>query len=79
MAVRGCDREVVLDHALRAADEGWRVEMGWFLSAETIQRLTETIGTDPPSRIRPLLPKLPGVRYEEVQFFLKCRSSTSSG
>ncbi|HEV3339436.1 MAG TPA: RecQ family ATP-dependent DNA helicase [Pirellulales bacterium] len=74
MAVRGCDREVVLDHALRAADEGWQVEMSWFLSAETIERLTEAIGANPPSRIRPLLPKLPGVRYEEVQFFLKCRS-----
>ena len=77
MAVRGCEREVVLDHALRAAEEGWRVEMHWLLSAETIERLTETIGTSAPSRIRPLLPKLPGVRYEEVQFFLKCRSAAN--
>jgi ATP-dependent DNA helicase RecQ len=79
MVVRGCERDIVLDHALRAADEGWRVEMSWLLSAETIQRLTEAIGTSAPSRIRPLLPKLPGVRYEEVQFFLKCRSPADAG
>ncbi|HWB09596.1 MAG TPA: RecQ family ATP-dependent DNA helicase [Pirellulales bacterium] len=79
MAVRGCDREVVLDHALRAADEGRPVEMTWFLSAEMIERLTEAIGTNPPGRIRPLLSKLPGVRYEEVQFFLKCRSAAKNG
>jgi ATP-dependent DNA helicase RecQ len=78
MAVRGCEREVVLDHALRAADEGRTVEMRWFLSAEMIERLTEAIGTNPPARIRPLLSKLPGLRYEEVQFFLKCRSTANN-
>jgi hypothetical protein len=78
MVVRGCEREVVLDHALRAADAGWPVELSWFLSAEAIQMLTDTIGAEPPGRIRPLLAKLPGVRYEEVQFFLKCRSITAT-
>ena len=75
MAVRGCERDVVLDHALRAAEAGWQVEMSWLLSADAIDRLNQVIGPEPPTRIRPLLGKLPGVRYEEVQFFLKCRSA----
>jgi ATP-dependent DNA helicase RecQ len=73
MAIRGCDREVVLDHALRAAEAGWQVDVSWLLSAETVAQIAEVIGPAPPPRIRPLLAKLPGVRYEEVQFFLKCR------
>jgi ATP-dependent DNA helicase RecQ len=75
-AVRGYEREVLLDHALRAADAGWQVDPHWFLSADVIQQLTDTIGNGEPERIRPLLAKLPGVRYEEVQLFLKCRAKS---
>ena len=75
MAVRGCEREVVLDHALRSVESGWSVEPRWFLSGEALSALAEVIGPDEPARIRPLLPRLPaGTRYEEVQLFLKCRS-----
>ncbi len=76
MAIRGCERDVVLDHALRAADSGWAVEAGWLLSGEALTRLEEVIGPDEPDRIRPLLTRLPGLRYEEVQLFLKCRRAT---
>ena len=75
MAIRGCERDLVLDHALRAADSGWTVEAGWLLSGEVLARLAEVIGPDEPERIRPLLARLPGVRYEEVQLFLKCRGA----
>jgi len=76
MAIRGLEREVVLDHALRAADAGWTVDPGWFLSAESLQALAAVIGPETPERIRPLLSQLPaGTRYEEVQLFLKCRSA----
>jgi hypothetical protein len=76
MAIRGCEREVVLDHALRSADAGWQVEPRWFFSSELLNTLTELIGPNDPTRIRPLLSRLPaGIRYEEVQLFLKCRSA----
>jgi len=76
MAIRGLEREVVLDHALRAADAGWTVDPGWFLSPENLQALAAVIGPETPERIRPLLSQLPaGTRYEEVQLFLKCRSA----
>jgi ATP-dependent DNA helicase RecQ len=75
MVIRGCERDVVLDHALRAAEAGWPVEIKWFLAVDAIALLADIIGPQPPSRIRPLLAKLPGVRYEEVQLYLKCRAA----
>jgi ATP-dependent DNA helicase RecQ len=78
MAIRSLEREVVLDHALRAIDSGWRVEASWFLSEEELTALERVIGSAEPQRIRPLLSQLPaGVRYENVQLFLKCRRSTA--
>jgi hypothetical protein len=80
MAIRGLEREVVLDHALRAADAGWTVDPGWFLSPESLQALGAVIGPETPERIRPLLAQLPaGTRYEEVQLFLKCRAAALRG
>ncbi|HJT35758.1 MAG TPA: RecQ family ATP-dependent DNA helicase [Pirellulales bacterium] len=73
MCIRGCERDVVLDHVLRAADSGWAVEAGWLLPGEVLARLAEVIGPEEPESIRRLLARLPGVRYEEVQLFLKCR------
>ncbi len=72
--IRGLEPEVVLDHALRAAEEGHAVQLAWFLTADDIAKLQEVIGADPPERIRPLLAKLPKhLRYEHVQLFLRCR------
>ncbi|HUY34682.1 MAG TPA: RecQ family ATP-dependent DNA helicase [Pirellulales bacterium] len=79
MAIRGCEREVVLDHALRSVESGWIVDSSWFLSTEALRTLAEVIGPDEPARIRPLLSRLPaGIRYEEVQLFLKCRSGAKN-
>ncbi|MGH7136057.1 MAG: RQC domain-containing protein, partial [Pirellulales bacterium] len=74
MEVRGYDREVVFDHIVRAADEGCAVDMRWLLSQEAIEKLAQVIGPDEPASIRALLAKLPGLRYEEVQLYLKCRA-----
>jgi hypothetical protein len=74
MAIRGLAADVVLDHALRAADCGWPVQADWFLTPGLIGRLEKLIGNEPPARIRPLLARLPsGTRYEHVQLYLKCR------
>lgn len=77
MQIRGLAREVVLDHALRALESGWRVEVGWFLSPHVCEAIARVIGDTAPLRIRPLMAKLPaGIRYEEVQLFLKCRADS---
>ncbi|MBL8829337.1 MAG: helix-turn-helix domain-containing protein, partial [Planctomycetaceae bacterium] len=76
MAIRSLDRELILDHALRAIDAGWPVDASWFLSAEQIATFAQVIGPKEPTRIRPLLEQLPrGTRYEDVQLYLKCRQS----
>ena len=73
-AIRGIDRDVVLDHALCAIDSGWPVDVALLLSPELRVRLDALIGHQRPERIRPLLTRLPnGTRYEEVQLYLKCR------
>ena len=79
-AIRGMAADVVLDHALRAIDNGWAVEVGWLLPSDLVSRLEKLIGDREPERIRPLLAKLPrGTRYEEVQLFLKCRFPPPTG
>jgi ATP-dependent DNA helicase RecQ len=73
-AARGLAEEVVLDHALRAAEGGLSIDALWFLSAEQIATIRNVVGGTPPERIRPLLSKLPrGTRYEHVQLVLKSR------
>ncbi len=78
-AIRSLTSEVVLDHALRAADSGWPIDAHWFLSAEEIATIRAVVGAAPPSRIRPLLDKLPrGTRYEVVQLVVKSQPSAPS-
>jgi ATP-dependent DNA helicase RecQ len=77
-AIRGLSGDVVLDHALRAADSGLPIQSDWFLTPSLIGRLHKLIGDEPPERIRPLLARLPaGTRYEHVQLYLKCRSQSA--
>jgi ATP-dependent DNA helicase RecQ len=72
--IRGVEEDVVLDHALRAVEAGWRVRAEWFLTPELTEALQQVIGPADPARIRPLLSQLPvGTRYNQVQWFLACR------
>lgn len=76
MAARQIDREALLDHLLRAVEEGWPVKAEWCLGPALLAALEKVVCDGEPERIRPLLPELPGgTRYEEVQLFLKCRRS----
>ncbi len=78
MAIRGIQRETVLDHALRAIDEGLPVRAEWCLSEEVLASMTIVDGFQEPVRIGALLPQLPaGTLYEEVQLYLKCRQQGS--
>ncbi len=73
-AIRGVATEVVLDHALRAADAGHAIDARWFLDAALIAEIERVVGPGVPTRIRQLLQQLPrGTRYEEVQLVLKSR------
>ena len=73
-AIRSISIDVVLDHALRAADAGLEVDARWFLADDTIATISRVVGPVAPQRIRPLLSQLPrGTRYEEVQLVLKSR------
>ena len=48
-AIRSLSAEVVLDHALRAADAGLQVDASWFLSRELIGQIDQVIGPGSPS------------------------------
>lgn len=73
-AIRQIDEEVVLDHALRAAEAGWTVAPQWVIPPDRLAAIAALIGSDRPQRIRPLLAQLPRqTRYEEVLLYLKTR------
>jgi ATP-dependent DNA helicase RecQ len=72
--IRSLSEDVVLDHALRAADNGHPIDARWFLTAQQIDAIRAVVGEGTPPRIRPLLERLPrGTRYEHVQLVLKSR------
>jgi len=79
-AIRGIDRETMLDHVLRALDDGRPVRAEWCLSAELLTALEAAVGPDEPARIRPLLAQLPaGTRDAEVRLYLRCRPGALEG
>jgi uncharacterized protein YpbB len=77
--IRGLSPEGVIDHALRAVEQGLAVDIDWFLSREQIAAIETVVGREPPERIRPLLAKLPKeIRYEHIQLFLRCRLNVAA-
>jgi ATP-dependent DNA helicase RecQ len=78
--IRGISRDTVLDHLLRALEEGLPVRAEWCLGPQLLRALEREIGPEPRPAIRPLLARLPtGSRHAEVQLFLKCRQRASEG
>jgi ATP-dependent DNA helicase RecQ len=74
MAIRGVSRQVVIDHALQACEEGRIVRAEWCLSGDLIAAIEGLVGQDSPKQPATLLSGLPpGTRYEELTLFLKCR------
>jgi hypothetical protein len=77
--IRGLSEEVVLDHALRAADSGCGVDASWFMPPALVERIEQVIGPGTPTRLRTLLERLPhGTRYEHVQLVLKARRGATA-
>jgi ATP-dependent DNA helicase RecQ len=77
-AIRSLSRDVVLDHALRAADGGLEIDAAWFLAPDLVAQIRQVTGEGVPGRIRMLLEKLPrGTRYEDVQLVVKSHREAS--
>lgn len=75
-AIRRISEESLLDHLLRAAREGLKVDPRWILKGEQWQQLTALFGDAPATEIQPLLSQLPeGLRYRDVQFYLLTREN----
>ena len=73
--IRGIDEATVLDHLLRAAEDGLEIRAEWFLVPHQLAVLDRMIGSAPPRRLRPLLEELPpDIRSEHLQLYLRCRS-----
>jgi ATP-dependent DNA helicase RecQ len=79
-AIRGISREIMLDHAARAVENGLVVRAEWLITPKTLDAMQSTIGPEPQPQIRSLLEQLPpGTTYEEIELFLKCRRQASPG
>jgi ATP-dependent DNA helicase RecQ len=73
-AIRRISEEILLDHLLRAARDGLKVDPRWILTLEQWQQLKALFGDSPAAEIQPLLSQLPeGLRYRDVQFYLLTR------
>jgi hypothetical protein len=76
-AIRRLQPDEVLDHALRAAEDGLHVDCHWLLSSIQLGTLKELVDSQPPQRRYDLVAQLPkGLRSEHLLLYLKCRSST---
>lgn len=78
-AIRGVSREVVVDHLLRALDDGLPVRAEWCLSADALAAIESAIGPEPSSELGRLWSQVPGIPYAEVELFVKCRGQRSGG
>jgi len=73
-AIRGLPEEAILDHALRAAENGLPVPLTRLLSSSQLSALEQVVASHPPHRLHCLLAELPaGLRGEHLQLYLKCR------
>ena len=77
-AIRGLERKIVIDHALRAVDSGWTVRAEWCFSSAALAVLREAVGDGSHEQIRPLMAQLPdNFRYEDVKLYIQCRDGRS--
>jgi ATP-dependent DNA helicase RecQ len=73
--IRGLQRRVILEHAIRALDDGWPVHSELCLSRELIAALDGMQWSGDAAEARSIPPDLlPGTTQQEVDLFLKCRA-----
>ena len=77
-AIRYTQFDTILDHLLRAMEEGLEVDPHWILPTEKLRILDEFLGDTHPRPANPILHKLPvELSQDELQFYLKCRQTSS--
>ena len=78
--IRGLQRRVILEHAIRALDDGWPVRSESCLSRELIAALDGVQWSGDAAEARSIPPDLPpGTTQQEVGLFLKCRAQRPVG
>jgi ATP-dependent DNA helicase RecQ len=77
-AIRYTQFDTILDHLLRAMEEGLEVDPHWILPAEKLRILDEFLRDTHPRSPNPILHKLPvELSQAELQLYLKCRQTSS--
>ena len=80
MAVRNIDRETVLEHAVRAAEEGLRMDPRRCVSPEALEEIDASVNAVNRDEIESIVPRLSerfGAR--EVRLYLACRAVREDG
>ncbi len=79
-AIRGIGRDVIVDHLLRAAEQGLPVRPEWCLSETLLRELRRLVTSEAPEPIASLLSQLPaGTRHEELRLFLLANGQPAKG
>jgi ATP-dependent DNA helicase RecQ len=75
MAIRRASAAELLDHLLRAHEDGLHVTPNWFLSSESMDWLASQWSDH--GDIRPLMEQLPeGITTQQAKLFAKCRAKS---
>jgi ATP-dependent DNA helicase RecQ len=77
-AIRYTQFDTILDHLLRAMEEGLEVDPQWILPAEKLRILDEFLRDTDPRSVNSVVHKLPvELSQPELQLYLKCRQTSS--
>ncbi len=72
--IRGLTPAQIMEHALRALEQGLPAKAEWLLSPEQIATLKKLIPSPPPERLKDLAPQLPpDISLTQVEYYVKCR------
>jgi len=75
-AVRGVEANLLVDHLIQAAEQGWKIEPDWLLTHELISELEDQMRAVPDIGLRALSDKFKGrLPQARILFYLKCRTS----
>jgi ATP-dependent DNA helicase RecQ len=80
MAIRNIDRQTLLEHAVRAAEDGRPVALRWCLSEETLEALMATVGSADSDDLESVILRMSDrIGAPEARLFLACRAASEDG
>jgi len=72
--IRGLTPMQIMEHALRALEQGLPAKPEWLLSTDQIAALKVLVPGAPPKQLKDLAPKLPAdISLTQLEYFIKCR------